>query len=64
MGYGVGNRTYHTQVVRGPITKDIGSKTPLMADEAFLALGDLIDSPTGKLASMSQGFVSLADSTD
>ncbi|KAH6682152.1 cytochrome P450 [Plectosphaerella plurivora] len=45
MGYGVGHRTYHTQVVRGPITKAIGPKTPLMVDEASLALDDLIGSP-------------------
>ncbi|KAL7619405.1 hypothetical protein AAE478_009944 [Parahypoxylon ruwenzoriense] len=47
MGYGVGHKTYHTQVVRGPITKDIGPKTPMMVEEASLAFADLIGLPEG-----------------
>lgn len=49
MGYGVGHRTYHTPVVRGPITKDIGYKTPMMVDEASSAFDDLIGAPEGRL---------------
>ena len=48
MGYGVGHRTYHTSVVRGPVTKDIVRKTPDMLDEASLAFDELIGSPDGK----------------
>lgn len=48
MGYGVGHRTYHTSVVRGPVTKDIVRKTPDMLDEASLALDDLIGYPKGR----------------
>ena len=50
MGYGVGHRTYHTQVVRGPITKEIVTKTPIMVDEASRAFDDMIGSPQGTLA--------------
>lgn len=42
MGYGVGHRTYHTSVVRGPITQSINAWTPLLYNEAGLALDDLI----------------------
>jgi hypothetical protein len=48
MGYGVAYRTYHTQVVRGPITKDIGLKTPIMVEEATMAFKELIGVPKGK----------------
>jgi len=47
MGYGVGHRTYHTSVVKGPVTQNIVPKTPEMLDEATLALDDLIGSPKG-----------------
>lgn len=47
MGYGVGYRTYHTSVVRGVVTKELGINTPKMLDEATLALDDLIGSPEG-----------------
>ncbi|KAJ4212369.1 hypothetical protein NW759_011757 [Fusarium solani] len=45
MGYGVGHRTYHTSVVRGPITKGIPTKTPMMLEEATLAIDQYIGSP-------------------
>ncbi|CAH0039587.1 unnamed protein product, partial [Clonostachys solani] len=45
MGYGVGYRTYHTSVVRGVLTKELGINTPKMLNEASLALDDLIGSP-------------------
>jgi hypothetical protein len=48
MGYGVGHRTYHTSVVRGPITKGIPTKTPMMLEEATLAIDQYIGSPPGK----------------
>ncbi|KAH8901728.1 cytochrome P450 [Thozetella sp. PMI_491] len=48
MGYGVGHRTYHTAVVKGPITKSIVPKTPIMVEEAQLALDALIGAPTGR----------------
>jgi hypothetical protein len=48
MGYGVGHRTYHTAVVKGPITKSLAAKTPVMVDEAQLAFSDLIGTPAGK----------------
>lgn len=47
MGYGVGHRTYHTVVIKGPVTKKIGEKTPIMIDEATLALDDLFGKPEG-----------------
>ena len=47
MGYGVGHRTYHTAVVRGPITQNIIPKTPMMLDEALGAFDDLIGTPVG-----------------
>lgn len=50
MVYGVGHRTYHTQVVRGPIIKEIITKTPIMVDEASRAFDDMISSPQGTLA--------------
>jgi hypothetical protein len=49
MGYGVAHRTYHTAVVRGPITKDLPIKTDLMVDEAQLALSELIGDPAGTI---------------
>ncbi|KAI1850820.1 hypothetical protein JX265_013300 [Neoarthrinium moseri] len=42
MGYGIGHRTYHTAVVRGPITQSINAWTPLLDDECGLAFDDLI----------------------
>ncbi|PLN81947.1 cytochrome P450 [Aspergillus taichungensis] len=45
MGYGVGHRTYHTAVVRGPITQNIIPKTPMMLDEALRSFDDLIGTP-------------------
>ena len=48
MGYGVGHRTYHTSVVRGLITKGIPVKTPMMLEEAMLAIDQYIGSPPGK----------------
>ncbi|KAH7020713.1 cytochrome P450 [Microdochium trichocladiopsis] len=45
MGYGVGHRTYHTSVVKGPVTKKINEKTPDMIDEASLALDELFGAP-------------------
>ncbi|ETS77970.1 hypothetical protein PFICI_10032 [Pestalotiopsis fici W106-1] len=46
MGYGIGHRTYHTAVVRGPITQSINDWTPLMNEECGLALDDLIHCST------------------
>ncbi|KAI0476569.1 cytochrome P450 [Xylariaceae sp. FL0804] len=46
MGYGIGHRTYHTAVVRGPVTQSIGPWTPLLCDEAGMAFDDLIGRPT------------------
>ncbi|OJJ01767.1 hypothetical protein ASPVEDRAFT_150556 [Aspergillus versicolor CBS 583.65] len=45
MGYGVGHRTYHTAVVRGPVTQKIVPNTPMMLDEASRAFDDLIGAP-------------------
>ncbi|KAH9895453.1 cytochrome P450 [Xylariomycetidae sp. FL2044] len=42
MGYGVGHRTYHTAVVRGPVTQSIPGWTPDFLDEAQLALDELV----------------------
>lgn len=41
------NRYLHTSVVRGPITRAIPNKTPMMVDEATLAIGQYIGSPSG-----------------
>lgn len=48
MGYSVGHRTYHTPVVRGPVIKNIESKTPIMLDEAMAAIDHYIGSPSGQ----------------
>ncbi|KXJ91615.1 cytochrome P450 [Microdochium bolleyi] len=45
MGYGIGHRTYHTAVVKGPVTRKINAKTPDMIDEATLAMDDIFGSP-------------------
>ncbi|KAI0024061.1 cytochrome P450 [Xylariomycetidae sp. FL0641] len=45
MGYGIGHRTYHTPVVRGPITQSIVPWTPLLCEEGSLAMDELIGSP-------------------
>ncbi|RKK06614.1 hypothetical protein BFJ68_g16544 [Fusarium oxysporum] len=46
MGYGVGHRTYHNPVVRGPVTKNIEPKTQIMLDEAMDAITTYIGSPS------------------
>lgn len=51
MGYGIGHRTYHVGVVKGPVTKNIGAKTPDMIDEVGLALDELFGYPVGKTES-------------
>jgi hypothetical protein len=47
MGYGIGHRTYHTPVVRGPITQSIRTWTPLLVDECCQSLDETIGSPRG-----------------
>ncbi|KAI1339109.1 cytochrome P450 [Xylariaceae sp. FL0016] len=47
MGYGVGHRTYHTPVIRGPVTQSIPGWTPILCDEAGLAFEDMIGRPEG-----------------
>lgn len=47
MGYGVGHRTYHTSVVRGPMTQNIPKRSHIMLDEIKQSFTDLIGSPGG-----------------
>jgi len=48
MGYGVGHRTYHVSVIKGPVTKKINIKTPDMIEEISLALDELLGAPEGE----------------
>lgn len=50
MGYGIGHRTYHTAVVRGPITQSINGWTSMMDDECRLAFDDLIRCSNGEIS--------------